>query len=102
MPWQFWRMTPRELIFQHRAFRWRQEQENYRMATMVAAMRNPHTVVMGDPKKIRRQKPITPDDVLGRTRKRKMASDPMAHKRIFDALVQKTKHWPSRAQRGPH
>jgi hypothetical protein len=71
------------------------------MATMVAAIRNPNTVIMGDPKKLRRQRPITPDDVLGRKRKRRGSTDPAAHKRVFDALVQKTKHWPSRANRAP-
>lgn len=54
-------MTPAEFALQVAGFAWRQEQEQYRMANIVAAIYN---TVPSDPKK--RRKPLTADDVLGK------------------------------------
>lgn len=57
-------MTPVEFGHAVNGFGWRQEQETWRMATIVAAIYDQHR----DRKK--RRKPITAEDILGRKRTR--------------------------------
>ena len=63
MPSQFWSMTPVEYGHAVDGFSWRQEQETWRMASIVAAIYDQNR----DRKK--RRKPITAEDILGRKRK---------------------------------
>lgn len=67
MPWDFWNLTPREVVLQSRGYHWREEQENWRMAAIVATLMNPILTLQADPKKARRnRKRVTPADVLGK------------------------------------
>lgn len=85
-----------------RGFAWREDIENWRMATIVSAIMNPQRSIQIDPKKVRRSKLVTPAQVLGKDKKPQRSSDPQDHKRIFDSLVQKTKHWkPRQLERKP-
>lgn len=102
MPDQFWEMTLRELILQVRGFKWRQEQENWRMATVVATLMNPLRTVQMDPKKIKRSKMVSAADVLGRSKRggsEKKATTPEAQKALFESLVKRTKHWGRRSKK---
>src|SRR5690554_3907566 len=95
-------MTFREFIMHQRGFAWREDIENWRMATIVSAIMNPQRSIQIDPKKVRRAKLVTPAQVLGKERKAPTARTPEDQKRIFDSLVQKTKHWkPRQLERKP-
>ena len=100
MPDDFWPLTLREFVLQQRGYQWRHEQEQWRMANIVAALSNPVSVVQVDGRKVARRKRVTAADVLGKgKREPHKSADPQEHKRIFDALVRKTKHWKPRERR---
>lgn len=90
-------MTPREIIFAQRGFEWREEREEWRMASMIAAIYD----VNRNPKK--RRKPITARDILGKKPETPKARTPEAQKAILDALVERTSGMkrPARASTQP-
>jgi hypothetical protein len=103
MPEQFWTLTPRELVLQQRGYVWRQEQEQWRMAHIIASMHNALRVVTviqtneRGAKKATNRKPVTAAKILGKEKTEPHKSnDPMDHKRILDGLVKKTAHWKRR------
>lgn len=96
MPWQFWDMTIREFMLQVDGYRSRQEAENERIAHLLSAFLNPVGVVQIDPKKVKRSKTITADDILGR--KKPKARSPDQHKSILDGLVARTKDFAKQHQ----
>lgn len=79
MPWQFWRLTPRELALQFKAYRWRTEQERWRAAEILAAIydtRRAIVTALVNPRKLRQlRKPLTAEDLLGK-KKRAVARTP--------------------------
>lgn len=75
-------MTPVEWAHQVNGFAWRQEQETYRVASLIAAIYDQNR----DRKK--RRKPITADDILGRKRKRSGATTAEAQLAILMKLTQ--------------
>ena len=92
-------MTPREIVFAQRGFQWRQEQEQWRIASIVAAIYD----VQRNPKK--RRKPITAKDFMPRERTHG-ATTAESQKAILDGLVARTRHMPrltasSRLRRHP-
>lgn len=78
-------MTPREMTFAQRGYLWRQEQEQWRIASIVAAIYD----VQRNPKK--RRKPITAADFMPK-QKAPGAKTPEAQKALLDGLVARTKH----------
>lgn len=82
MPSQFWELTPAEFALQVAGFAWRQEQEQYRMANIVAAIYN----VNRDPK--RRRRPITAEDLIGRKRRAPGAQTPEAQLKALTRLTE--------------
>lgn len=88
MPWEFWNLTPREVVLQSRGFAWRQEQEDWRMANIVATLLNPLVMVQADPKKAKRSKNhVTAADVLGKKPERPKARTPAEQLQVFKRMT---------------